>query len=62
MRLVTLGADPAPPITVTAGNGKVLVAGSLPMIGQVVVNLLKNALSASSAAGCAGAEVSVTLR
>jgi C4-dicarboxylate-specific signal transduction histidine kinase len=27
-----------------------------------VVNLLKNALSASSAAGCAGAEVCVTLR
>ena len=39
-----------------------LVTGSLPMIGQVIVNLLKNALSASSAAGRAGAEVTVTLR
>jgi C4-dicarboxylate-specific signal transduction histidine kinase len=62
VRLVTLGADPAPPISFPAGNGKVLVAGSLPLIGQVVVNLLKNALSASSAAGRAGADVSVTLR
>jgi C4-dicarboxylate-specific signal transduction histidine kinase len=62
VRLVTLGANPAPPITFLPGEDRVLVAGSLPMIGQVVVNLLKNALSASSAAGRAGADVSVTLR
>jgi two-component system sensor kinase FixL len=62
VRLVTLGANPAPPITILAERSKVLVAGSLPMIGQVVVNLLKNALSASSAVGRAGANVSVTLR
>jgi C4-dicarboxylate-specific signal transduction histidine kinase len=62
VRLVSLGADPAPPIAFPAEKGKLLVAGSLPMIGQVVINLLKNALSASSAAGRAGAEVNVTLR
>jgi two-component system, LuxR family, sensor kinase FixL len=62
VRLVTIGAHPAAPITLAPGEGRVLVAGSLPMIGQVVVNLLKNALSASSAAGRAGADVSVTLR
>jgi C4-dicarboxylate-specific signal transduction histidine kinase len=62
VRLVTLGANPAPPITFAPGEDRVLVAGSIPMIGQVVVNLLKNALSASSAAGRAGADVSVTLR
>ncbi len=61
VRLVSLGADPPPPITVTAAEGRVLVAGSLPMIGQVVVNLLKNALTASAAAGRTGAEVRVTL-
>ena len=36
-----------------------MISGSLPIIGQVVVNLLKNALSASAAAGRAGAEVDV---
>jgi C4-dicarboxylate-specific signal transduction histidine kinase len=60
VRLVTLGIDPPPAITVVHGEARVLVAGSLPMIGQVVVNLLKNALSASAAAGRAGAEVRVT--
>ena len=61
VRLVTLGANPAPPITVTAEADGVLVAGSIPLIGQVVVNLLKNAISASAAAGRAGAEVGITL-
>jgi C4-dicarboxylate-specific signal transduction histidine kinase len=60
VRLVSLGAEQAPRIAVIPRGGNALVAGSLPMIGQVVVNLLKNALSASAAAGRAGAEVSVT--
>jgi len=62
IRLAALGVEPPPPVTVTSEAEGVLVAGSLPMIGQVVVNLLKNALSASTAAGRAGAEVKVTLR
>ena len=62
VRLVGLGVEPPPPVSVTSEADRVLVAGSLPMIGQVVVNLLKNALSASTAAGRAGAEVKVTLR
>jgi C4-dicarboxylate-specific signal transduction histidine kinase len=62
IRLAALGVEPPPPVTVTSEAEGVLVAGSLPMIGQVVVNLLKNALSASMAAGRAGAEVKVTLR
>lgn len=62
VRLVGLGVEPPPPVTVTAEADEVLVAGSLPVVGQVVVNLLKNALSASTAAGRAGAEVKVTLR
>jgi two-component system sensor kinase FixL len=62
VRLVTLGSNPPPPITVVDGGGKALITGSLPMIGQVVINLLKNALSASSAADRSGAEVKVTLR
>ena len=61
VRLVSLGAALPPPIRVRTRGGRVLVAGSLPIIGQVVVNLLKNALSASSAAGREGAEVSITL-
>ncbi len=62
VRLVTIGADPPPPITVNGLEGRAVVTGSLPLIGQVIVNLLKNALSASSAAGHSGAEVKVTLR
>ena len=62
VRLVTLGANPPPPITIHHPEEKAIVAGSLPMIGQVVVNLLKNALSASAAAGREGAEVDVSIR
>jgi C4-dicarboxylate-specific signal transduction histidine kinase len=61
IRLVSLGASPPPPIAVTPGKDPVVIAGSLPMVGQVVVNLLKNALSASSAAGRAGAKVDIRL-
>lgn len=61
VRLVTLGSNPLPPITVTCDEENPPVVGSLPMIGQVIVNLLKNALSASSAAGRPGAAVNVTL-
>jgi C4-dicarboxylate-specific signal transduction histidine kinase len=59
VRLVSLGNEPPPPVVVTVREGRVLVAGALPMIGQVVVNLLKNALSASTASGRVGAEISV---
>ena len=61
VRLVTLGANPPPPITINRPEAPAIVNGSLPMIGQVVVNLLKNALSASAAAGRPGAEVDVTI-
>jgi C4-dicarboxylate-specific signal transduction histidine kinase len=61
IRLVSLGTSPPPPIAVTPGKDPVVIAGSLPMVGQVVVNLLKNALSASSAAGRAGAKVDIRL-
>jgi len=61
IRLVSLGHHPPPPITVTPAKMPVVIAGSLPLIGQVVVNLLKNAVSASSAAGRAGAKVDITL-
>ena len=62
VRLVSIGSDPPPPITVLESDERAVVSGSLPLIGQVIVNLLKNALSASSAAGRPGAEVRVTLR
>jgi len=62
VRLVSLGSNPPPPITVKENGGRTVVAGSLPLIGQVIVNLLKNALSASQAAGRAGAEVIVISR
>ena len=58
---MTLGANPPPPITINRPEAPAIVNGSLPMIGQVVVNLLKNALSASAAAGRPGAEVDVTI-
>ena len=61
VRLVTLGANPPPPITIHHPDQPAIVNGSLPMIGQVVVNLLKNALSASAAAGRPGAEVDVSI-
>lgn len=60
IRLVTLGRHPPPPIAIVQRDQHVWVKGSLPLIGQVVVNLLKNALSASAAAGRAGAQVTVT--
>lgn len=61
VRLATLGCHPAPPIVICDGEGKAFIAGSLPMVGQVIVNLLRNALSASAAAGRPGAEVAVRL-
>lgn len=60
MRLVTLGRNPPPPISIVQRDPEVWVKGSLPLIGQVIVNLLKNALSASAAAGRPGARVTVT--
>jgi len=59
MHLVTLGRNPPPPIAVDQRGDDIWVKGSLPLIGQVIVNLLKNALSASAAAGRAGAKVTV---
>ena len=60
MRLVTLGRNPPPPIEIKQRDKDIWVKGSLPLIGQVVVNLLKNAISASAAAGRAGANVVIT--
>ena len=58
IRLVSMGLSPTPDITVSAADdGDVLVKGALPLLGQVIVNLLKNALQASSAAGQSGAVV-----
>jgi C4-dicarboxylate-specific signal transduction histidine kinase len=59
VRLATLGCSPSPPVIVCDGGSRALIAGSLPMVGQVIVNLLRNALSASSDAGRTGAEVAV---
>ena len=59
MRLVTLGRNPPPPIAIDQKNEDIWVKGSLPLIGQVMVNLLKNALSASAAAGQPGASIRV---
>ena len=59
MRLVTLGRNPPPPIAIDQKNEDIWVKGSLPLIGQVMVNLLKNALSASAAAGRPGASIKV---
>lgn len=59
VRLVTLGRNPPPPIMIEQGEADIWVRGSLPLIGQVIVNLLKNALSASTAAGRTGARVTV---
>lgn len=60
IRLVTLGRNPPPPISIVQRDQDVWVKGSLPLIGQVIVNLMKNALSASAAAGRPGARVTVT--
>ena len=58
LRLLKLGTEPAPTITVSsAGRDDLVVRGSLPLIGQVIINLVKNALQASAAAGRAGAQV-----
>jgi len=59
LRLVTLGRSPPPPIVIDQRSDEIWVKGSLPLIGQVIVNLLKNALSASAAVGRAGAKVTV---
>jgi C4-dicarboxylate-specific signal transduction histidine kinase len=59
LRLVTLGRNPPPPIVIDQRNDDIWVKGSLPLIGQVIVNLLKNALSASAAVGRPGARVTV---
>ncbi len=59
VRLVTLGRSPPPPIEIVQEPADMKVNGSLPLIGQVIVNLLKNALSASAAAGRRGAAVKV---
>jgi signal transduction histidine kinase len=61
IRLVSLGANPPAPITTSPVERPVLITGSLPIVGQVIVNLLKNALSASSAAGRSGAKVDVKI-
>jgi C4-dicarboxylate-specific signal transduction histidine kinase len=61
IRLVTLGATPPPPITVTGPEAPIMIAGSLPIIGQVIVNLLKNALNASTGAGRLGASIEVKI-
>lgn len=61
VRLVSLGSSPPPPITIAPTDRPVVITGSLPIIGQVIVNLLKNALSASAAAGRAGARVDVRI-
>lgn len=60
VRLVTLGRNPPPPIAIDQRDDDIWVKGSLPLIGQVLVNLLKNALSASAAAERAGAAVTIT--
>jgi C4-dicarboxylate-specific signal transduction histidine kinase len=61
IRLVTLGRNPPPPIAIDQQNRDIWVMGSLPLIGQVIVNLLKNALSASAAAGRPGATIRVAV-
>lgn len=62
VRLVTLGRNPPPPILIEQKDEDIWVKGSLPLVGQVIVNLVKNALSASSAAGHPGATITVTAR
>lgn len=58
VRLVSMGSNPPPSIRIrTAVDEDLHVKGSLPLMGQVIINLLKNALQASSSAGAAGAEI-----
>lgn len=61
VRLVLLGRNPLPSVTLDQPQQRVLVSGSLPLIGQVIINLLKNALTASEEGGKRGAHISVTL-
>jgi C4-dicarboxylate-specific signal transduction histidine kinase len=61
VRLVLLGRTPLPPVTLDQPQHRVVVSGSLPLIGQVIINLLKNALTASEEGGGRGAHISVTL-
>ena len=61
VRLVALGHTRPPSIAIHAPEPRTRVVGSLPMLGQVIVNLLNNAIAASAEAGRAGAEVSVRL-
>ncbi len=60
IRLVNMGRNPVPPIAVKAPDHAVVVSGSLPLIGQVLVNLLRNGLEASQANGQSGAGVTIT--
>jgi signal transduction histidine kinase len=58
VRLLSLGATPPLAISIkTAASSDLQVRGSLPLIGQVIINLLRNALQASAAAGDSGAVV-----
>jgi signal transduction histidine kinase len=59
IRLVNMGRNPVPPISVKAPDHAVMVTGSLPLIGQVLVNLLRNGLEASQAAERTGAAVTI---
>ncbi len=58
VRLVSLGVNPPPAITIrTAEQDDVRVMGTLPLMGQLIINLLKNALQASACAGKSGAVI-----
>ncbi len=58
VRLLSLGITPPPSVSIkTAASSDLRVKGSLPLIGQVIINLVRNALQASAAAGDSGAVV-----
>lgn len=58
IRLVSLGISPSPNIRITGDDVTgVQVRGSLPMMGQVIINLLKNAIQSSEEAGVSGAMI-----
>lgn len=58
IRLVSLGSRPPPLIRITGADMRdTEVNGALPLIGQVIVNLLKNGLQSSEAAGRPGAVI-----
>ncbi len=59
IRLVSIGQKPPPDIKVISDGKGAVAAASLPLVSQVVVNLLNNALSASASSGRRGAEISV---